>query len=196
MATIDHKARKQRIVRQSVVLFAKVGFKDVTFQMLADHCGISRTVLYRYFNDKWQIFNAAIREVVGRIVRKHAEIMRSKAGVADRIRQICTAAAATLFDNPEFLVMVMEVVTATQRGGRDLSRHIMRHTIGLKRIIQTLIVEGRETGEFRSDVNAELYTDLIYTQFESTLLRITVSRDASITDTLDRVDELIKGLKA
>ena len=157
---------------------------------------MSRTILYRYFTDKVQIFNAAIREVVSRVVRKHAEIMRLDSSATDRIRQISTAAFAALFDNPDFLSAVLDVVRGFQRGGHDLSRKILRHTIGLKRVLHTLIVEGVERGEFRADAKPDLYTDLFYTQFESALLRLAVSHDASITDSLDRIDELLKGLKA
>lgn len=196
MPVIDHKERRERIVRRSVKLFASVGFKDVTYQMIAEHCGVSRTVLYRYFTDKTQIFHAAIREVVGRVVRKHAEIMHMReTSAAERIHQISRAALDSLFDNPEFLTVVMEVVTDVQRAGHDLSRKILGHTIGLKRVFQTLLSEGIESGEFRRDASASLYTDLLYTQFESALMRLTVSHDASYADTLGRIEEILRRLK-
>ena len=66
-ATIDHRARKRRIASKCVKLFSDVGYKEVTFQMIAVHCDIARTVLYRYFTDKRQVFDEAIREVIGRI---------------------------------------------------------------------------------------------------------------------------------
>ena len=197
MAAVNHQQRKMRIVQRSVTLFANVGFKDVTYQIIAEHCGISRTVLYRYFTDKTQIFNAAIREVVSRVVRKHAEIMRSTTlSAAERILQISRAALDCLYDNPDFLTVVMEVVTSIQHGGHDLSRKILGHTIGLKRVFQTLISEGISSGEFRANASAALYTDLLYTQFESTLLRLTVSHDASYYSTLERIETILKGLRA
>ena len=59
---IDHNVRKRQIVAESVKLFARYGFSDVNFALIAKESGVSRTLLYTYFKDKRQIFNEAINE--------------------------------------------------------------------------------------------------------------------------------------
>ena len=193
-AIVDHRARKQVIIANAIQLFARQGYNDVTFQDLADSSGIARTILYRYFKNKRQIFDAAIFLALDRVVQKHAEIMRAKLPASVRLRQICTAVTATLFDNREFLSVIIDFVMAMKRGKHDMTRRIMTFTIGLKRIILTLLVGGIHYGEFRADVNPDVYTDLLYAQFESAVLRLTVSGDAALTDVMNRIDELLKGL--
>ena len=190
----DHRARKQVIIANAIQLFARQGYNDVTFQDLADSSGIARTILYRYFKNKRQIFDAAIFLALDRVVQKHAEIMRAKLPASVRLRQICTAVTATLFDNREFLSVIIDFVMAMKRGKHDMTRRIMTFTIGLKRILHTLLVGGIHYGEFRADVNPDVYTDLLYAQFESAVLRLTVSGDAALTDVMNRIDELLKGL--
>ena len=194
-ATVDHRARKQDILEKSIRLFAQEGYKDVTFQTLADHCGIARTVLYRYFKNKRQIFDSAILVAMARIVQKHGEIVHSHLPAAVRLRQICTAVTATLFDNREFLIVIVDFVMANNRAGHDMKRRVMTFTIGLKRILHTLLVYGTRHGEFRADANADVYTDLLYAQFESAVLRLAVTGDAVMSDVLDRIDEILKGLQ-
>ena len=49
---VEHEKRKKEILEKSMELFCKEGFDDVTFQKIADACGITRTTLYIYFKNK------------------------------------------------------------------------------------------------------------------------------------------------
>ena len=193
--TVDHRARKRDIIANSIKLFARQGYNDVTFQDLADTSGVARTILYRYFKNKRQIFDAAILMALQRVVQKHTEIMRAKLPASVRLRQICTAVTATLFDNREFLAVIIDFVMAIKRGNHDMTRRIMTFTIGLKRVLHTLIVGGIHHGEFRANANPDTYTDILYAQFESAVLRLTVSGDAAMTDVVNRIDEVIRDLE-
>ena len=193
--TGDHRARKRDIIANSIKLFARKGYNDVTFQDLADTSGVARTILYRYFKNKRQIFDAAILMALQRVVQKHTEIMRAKLPASVRLRQICTAVTATLFDNREFLAVIIDFVMAMKRGNHDMTRRIMTFTIGLKRVLHTLIVGGIHHGEFRANANPDTYTDILYAQFESAVLRLTVSGDAAMTDVVNRIDEVIRDLE-
>ena len=120
--------------------------------------------------------------------------MHAKLPASIRLRQICTAVTATLFDNREFLSVIIDFVMAMKRSKHDMTRRIMTFTIGLKRILHTLLVGGIHHGEFRADANPDVYTDLLYAQFESAVLRLSVSGDAALTDVMNRIDEVLKGL--
>ena len=194
-ATVDHRARKREIVLKAIRLFARLGYKDVSFRELSEECGVARTVLYRYFRGKRQIFAEAIAMTLGRIVQKNTEIMHSGQPASLRLRQICTVVTATLFDNRDFLLVVIDFVLAMTRDGHDMTRRIMHYTIGLKRVLHTLLTWGCRHGEFREDMNPVVVTDLLYAQFESAVLRLAVSGDAVQADVLDRIDEILKGLE-
>lgn len=195
-AKIDHLARKQEIITKAIRLFARVGYDAVSFRELSEECGIARTVLYRYFRDKRQIFNSAISLVLLRIEQKHKEIvLHSKQPASVRLRQICTVVTATLFDNRDFLCVIIDFVLSMSREGHDMSRRIKLFTIGLKRIMHTLLTWGVRNGEFRPDVPVDIITDLLYAQFESAVLRLGVSGDAVQTDVVDRIDEILKGIE-
>lgn len=193
--SVDHTARKKEIITQSIRLFAEVGYKDVSFREISERCGISRTILYRYFRNKRQIFDTAIVFLMDTVVQRHKAIVHSKQPVAVRLREICTMVTAQMFDNREFLCVILDFILSLKRGGFDPTRRILKFTIGLKRIVHTLLVLGIHKGEFRPDVNAELFTDLIYAQFESLVLRLTVSGDATLADVLARMTEVLKSLE-
>jgi len=195
-AYIDHRARRQEIILASIKLFAQEGYQSVTFAMISAHTGVARTVLYRYFRDKRQIFNAAIVELLSRIVKKHTEIVRSESSAKGRLAKICTAVTVMLFDNRDFLCVIIDYVMSMKRAGYDMSRRIKKFTFGLKRVMHTLLLWGVRKGEFRKGIDADAVMDVLYAQFESAVMRLAITDDAVQSDVLDRIDAVLKGISA
>ena len=63
---VDHEQRKVTILENAFALFAEEGYSGVTYQKIADRCGISRTSIYKYFQNKEQIFDYAIKQATDR----------------------------------------------------------------------------------------------------------------------------------
>jgi hypothetical protein len=72
----------------------------------------------------------------------------------------------------------------------------MRHTVGMRRIIHSLVVEGKHKGEFNAALNINSATSLVYSLFEAAILRITISGGAKISDSIDSLDTLLFTFKA
>ena len=188
---IDHLRRKRRIVETSVKLFAEKGFAQVNFGMIAEACGVARTLLYTYFKDKREIFNAAIDEVTSRVAEKHAEVIKSRQSADAKIRQICITVFAMLFDNRDFICVVADVLTDYRRRGIYVVEKVVRHTIGLKHILNSLLEEAVSIGEYDRSVNPVRATDLIYSQFEAAALRIAVTGNAELSESIDQMDGIL-----
>lgn len=189
--TVNHKERKREIRAISLRLFARHGFGDVNFGMIAEACGISRTLLYTYFKDKRQIFNEAIDEATGVIGVRYREIVRSRLSPDAKLRQICISVFALLFDNRDFLCVIVDFLCAVRRGGKIPVDNILRHTMGLKRILHSFVVEAIHRGEYDASVNANRATALLYSQFETAVLRIAVSGQAEISESIDALNAIL-----
>lgn len=189
--TVNHKERKREIRAISLRLFARHGFGDVNFGMIAEACGISRTLLYTYFKDKRQIFNEAIDEATGVIGVRYREIVRSRLSPDAKLRQICISVFALLFDNRDFLCVIVDFLCAVRRGGKIPVDNILRHTMGLKRILHSFVVEAIHRGEYDASINANRATALLYSQFETAVLRIAVSGQAEISESIDALNAIL-----
>lgn len=189
--TVNHKERKREIRAISLRLFARHGFDDVNFGMIAEACGISRTLLYTYFKDKRQIFNEAIDEATGVIGVRYREIVRSRLSPDAKLRQICISVFALLFDNRDFLCVIVDFLCAVRRGGKIPVDNILRHTMGLKRILHSFVVEAIHRGEYDASINANRATALLYSQFETAVLRIAVSGQAEISESIDALNAIL-----
>ena len=191
---IDHNARKREIIKKSIQLFAEQGYNGVTFQKIADSCGIARTTLYKYFKNKLEIFNYAIWETSNILTEIYASILKYDQPVSIRLKNIMDAVINLLFEQRVMLTVILDYVLATQRAGHDLKKNITSHTIALRRIVQRLIVEGIRKGELRP-IKAGLATDLLYSQIETAILRLTISGNADRKQIKAMLNETIDSLK-
>ena len=193
---INHKERKREIRAAGLKLFAQHGFADVNFGMIAEECGIARTLIYTYFKDKRAIFNEAVSEATSTVEAQYREIMRSRQSADAKLRQLCIAVFAMLFDNRDFLCVIVDFLCEFRRKGSIPVDNIMRHTLGLKRIIHSLIVEAKHRGEYDAALDANRATSLIYSQFEVVVLRIAVSGDAQLSDSIDKLNAILLAFRS
>jgi len=175
---IDHEARRRAIIAKSIQLFAEQGYDGVTYQKIADSCDIARTTLYKYFHSKRQIFNVAIWEVASILGTRMAEILNPRDSVVTRLDRLLHAVLQLLFEQRLILTVILDYILAAQRSGQNLQRVIATHTIGLRRILHRLVVEGVRKGELQ-DLSPRLTTELLYAELEAAILRLTVSQNAN-----------------
>jgi AcrR family transcriptional regulator len=174
---INHEARRRVIISKSIQLFAEQGYDGVTYQKIADSCGIARTTLYKYFHSKRQIFNYAIWEVANILGTRMAEILNPRDSVVARLDRLLHAVLHLLFEQRVILTVILDYILAAQRSGQNLQRIIASHTVGLRRILHRLVVEGVRKGELQN-VSTRLTTELLYAVLEAAILRLTVSQNA------------------
>jgi len=63
--SVEHDKRKEEILDKALDVFVMEGYKDTTFQKIAERCGITRTILYLYFDNKKEIFSSCIKRFMG-----------------------------------------------------------------------------------------------------------------------------------
>lgn len=192
---IDHEARRHAIIAKSIQLFAEQGYDGVTYQKIADSCGIARTTLYKYFHSKRQIFNHAIWEVANLLGARFSEILDPRTSVVTRIDRLLDAVLTLLFEQRVILTVILDYILAAQRSGQNLRRVIASHTIGLRRILHRLVVEGVRTGELRK-LNTRLTSELLYAELEAAILRLTVSQNADFDDISTLIHKTVETLRS
>ena len=65
----DVRGRRDEILDAATGLFARLGYKKTTLDEVAGEVGIVKSALYRYFDNKEQLFNG----MIDRIVRAHMD---------------------------------------------------------------------------------------------------------------------------
>jgi len=192
---VNHEARRRDILQKSLRLFAEQGYHAVTFQKIADRCGIARTTLYTYFGHKRDIFDYTISLSTVELAEKYVEISSAPLPASKKITNLLEHVLRVIFRHRVLLTVILDYVLSVQRTGRSMRKPIERHTIGLKSVLRRLLKEGMAAGEIvRQPVGAA--TALLYGIMESAILRITISENANFDELKTMINQTMDGLRA
>lgn len=170
--TIDHSERKRMVVMKAMRLFAQIGFSKVSFREIAEATGVARTVLYRYFTTKRDIFDAAIKELTSGLGEKIRVIKQSPEPATVRIDKICALVAETFHQRKEFFAAVCDYVFSMVNAGHDMSERIEMFTGKLRVTFAELIEEAIKNGECKSSLDPVNTADVLYSIMESAAFRM------------------------
>ena len=193
--SVNHHERKREICATCIKLFAQRGYEDVNFGNIAKECGLSRTLVYTYFKAKRTIFNQAIFELTTAVADKYRELAKSKQTADAKLRELCVTVFALLFDNRDFLCVIVDRLCNFRRLKQVPTENIMRHSLGFMRIVHSMIVEACHRGEYTSNLDANRATALVYSQFEAAILQLAVSGDATLSALIGQLNILLNSFK-
>lgn len=171
---VDHARRRDLILEHSFALFAEEGFAGVTYQKIANRCGISRTLIYKYFKDKEEIFMYAIKKATDDMSSVAEKVTRRlDLSPVDKIRRVLHLTIWRLSQNRFFLAVILDYLLIQKQAGADIRRKVRRYTFGmrffLKRLIQDAIDEG-----FFIPLDPEKAAGMLFGVLESYVLNLTV----------------------
>ncbi len=192
---VDHEARRRDILQKSLRLFAEQGYNDVTFQKIADRCGIARTTLYKYFGHKREIFDYTISLSTVELAQKYVELSSADLPASEKIMNLLEHVLRVIFRHRMLLTVILDYVLSVQRTGHTMRKPIERHTIGLKSVLRRLLKEGMAAGEF-APKPIGVTTALLYGIMESAILRITISENAKIDELKAMLQQTVGSLRA
>lgn len=190
-AFVDHNNRRNLILEASFKLFAREGFEGVTFRKIADSCGISRTLIYRYFKDKEQIFLYAVKQGTDKMSAVVRKVMdRNDLSVLDRLRRILHLTVKLLSENRVFLSVILDYLAIQKQAGTNVRRKVRRFTFGMKFLIERLIREAVAENLLSESQPAKAAGHL-FSLLEACVLNLTVIEVMGWRDYLPLIDSYI-----
>ena len=139
---VNHSQRRVMILERAFELFAEEGFDGVTYQKIANRCGISRTSIYKYFKDKDQIFVYAIKLSTDRMSDSVRKVMnRKNLSVVEKMRRILHLTVKLLDDNRIFMSVVLDYLTSLKLSGADVRNKARARTFGFRFMLTRLSEE-------------------------------------------------------
>lgn len=196
MATIvEHEKRKHEILQKALDVFMEEGYEDVTFQKIADRCGITRTTLYIYFKNKREIFIWSIKQLTAGIEVQLMEFIQNKElSASDCLRKMMFLVLDECKENHKLFNVVLSYLLTLQKSGINPAERVRRRVIRLRHLISLLIIRGNNSNEF-NNVNIKDTNELLYGLIESAIFRIAVLGQSSIDEVYGAIDLAINKLK-
>ncbi len=190
---VNHEERRLEILRKSLRLFAECGYADVTFQRIADRCGLARTALYRYFHHKRQIFDGAVTMATTDLLFRYREIVNRPGTYREKLEAVIEEALKILFAQRDLLLVIADYTLSVKRSGKSLRWVVTRHTRGFKAALCYLLLKGVRAGEF-APMDVRATTDVLYALMEATVLRLTLTDNAEMERQMTLVRQVLDNL--
>ncbi|MDG3444217.1 TetR/AcrR family transcriptional regulator [Nitrospirillum amazonense] len=144
---LDHERRAQ-IVEAADQHFRYYGYHKTTVADLAKAIGLSTAYIYKFFSSKQAIGEAICARCLSEITAQLRVIMSEPASAAERLRRVyptlARAGAALFFEERRLHDIVVTAVTENWHAGTTYEEE-------LRDMVRTLVVAGREAGEFERE---------------------------------------------
>ncbi|KAA8691962.1 TetR family transcriptional regulator [Pseudomonas caricapapayae] len=140
----DHSVRDQ-VVEAATLHFGHYGYEKTTVSDLAKAIGFSKAYIYKFFDSKQAIGEVICSNRLAMIMSIVNEAISDAPTASEKLRRLFRAlaeAGSDLFFHDRKLYDIAAVA------GRDRWPSAAEHDERLHRLIQQIVLEGRESGEF------------------------------------------------
>jgi AcrR family transcriptional regulator len=192
---VEHEKRKSEILEKSLQLFCEEGYEDVTFQKIADRCGITRTTLYIYFKNKREIFLFSIKQMVAKIDAELVKIVNNEEiNTIDGLKNIMNFVLEEALKNSQLFKVLLPYLTQLQKSGTDIKERVDRRVIRIRHLLSNIIITGQKKGEIKK-IPVKDINNLLYTFMEDTVFRLALFGQADSREYKDTISFLIDQFK-
>jgi len=192
---VEHDKRKKEILEKSLDIFVEEGYEDVTFQKIADRCGITRTTLYIYFKNKREIFLWSIKQLTGKLETSLQEIMaNADLTCSECLRQIFLRILDECVSNHKLFNVILDYLLQLQKSGKDPGERVRRRVVRLRHLLSQVIITGIDKGEFKN-VSVKAVNEMFYSLFEASIFRLAILNKDKLEELIPVIDLIIKGIQ-
>lgn len=179
---VEHEKRKREILEKSLQLFIEDGYEDVTYQKIADKCGITRTTLYIYFKNKREIFLWSIKQLTNDVEKELISIIRnSDIDSIECLKQMFIRIIDIAEKNKEFFRVLKMYLMQLEKSGADINERVARRVIRIQHLTSTVIIRGQKNGEIKNLPIKEI-NSLFYCLLETSIFRLGILNQQNLDE--------------
>lgn len=191
---VEHDKRKHEILEKALEVFIEEGYEDVTFQKIADRCGITRTTLYIYFKNKREIFLWSIKQLTYGIEQELVEIVANENQTSEEcLRAMLSTIVGVCEENKSLFSVLLTYLLSLQKSGGEPGKRVRRRVVRLQHMLSTVMIRGIKEGEFKK-VNVKSANEMFYGLIQSAIFRLSVLDENTIDDIRDTLNQAVDGI--
>ncbi len=155
-----------QIIDAAVIVIAENGFHQAQVSKIAKQAGVADGTIYLYFKNKEDILISLFEEKMGFFVEKIEEKIAGKQAAAEKLLMMIETHFQLLSDDHH-----MAIVTQLElrQSNKELRLRINDVLKGYLHVIDKIIIDGKETGEFSSGLDIRLARQMIFGTIDETV---------------------------
>ena len=170
----SRKDKKGQIIEAAVLVFAQKGFSGAIMAEIAAQAGIGKGTIYEYFDSKENLFFAVFEWYIKESGSAATIGISALGGPAlSRLMSLSESLMTSWSAMMHVYSLVMEfwAASASSQMRKQFKKAFQKGYEDFRRIVSSLIQDGIENNEFRSDVNPESIAAALVGTWDALLLQ-------------------------
>jgi len=193
---VAHEKRRQEILEKALDVFIEEGYEDTTFQKIAERCGITRTILYLYFENKKQIFAESLKRFLGSVEIEIAGVQRDERMTSEeKILKIGEMVVEACEKESKLLSVVLDYLLRLKAAGGNPDEKVRRRTVRMRHILADIVIEGKKRGEFSETSSVKGTVEIFFALVEATVFRLVVLGRKEATGLAEALTPFVQSMR-
>ncbi len=151
--------KRKRILASAIRVFGRRGFHEARIAEIASAAKVAEGTVYLYFRNKEDLLGVVFDETMDGVLSDARSIRFSEAVAADRLKKLVALHISFLASDRD-LASVFQI--ELRRSARLVERFSRSKLVEYFRLLEGLIKEGIERGEFRADLDPRLAVRILF----------------------------------
>jgi AcrR family transcriptional regulator len=150
------------VLEIAVRAFNEFGYDATSMGTLAERLGLSKSAVYHHFASKEELLAAALDEALGGLEGVLTEDAAQTGAASARLRHVLRRAVEVLVDRLPYVTLLLRL-----RGNTPVERAALERRREFDRAVTALVVEARDAGELRDDIDPRIAERLLFGMINS-----------------------------
>ena len=189
---------KEKIIHESLKLFSLNGFLSTSILDIISAAETSKGGFYNHFSSKEDLFYQVLDESRKIWRERNLNGLDEAEDSIGKIKQLlANYRDRYLLDAENFPGGCIFIMFAVELGNSrpHLSREVQKGFVGLRVMINRLLVEGKDSGEFYNGINTDAITEILFNGMLGASVNYSADKSAeilnnSINSLIDFIDKL------
>ena len=153
---------RDEVLEIAVRAFNEFGYDATSMGTLAERLGLSKSAIYHHFASKDAVLEAALDEGLGALEGVLTEPGAREGSPAARLRFVLGRAVHVLVERLPYVTLLLRL-----RGNTPVERAALDRRREFDRAVTALVVEARDAGELRDDIDPRIAERLLFGMINS-----------------------------
>jgi TetR/AcrR family fatty acid metabolism transcriptional regulator len=154
------------IIDEAVIVIAQNGYYQAQVSKIAKQAGVADGTIYLYFKNKEDILISLFHEKMGYFVEQIEEELKGKTTASDKLHVLIQKHFQNLSEDVNLAIVTQLELRQSNKELRLRINDVLR---GYLNLIDQIIIEGKENGEFLPDLNNLLARQMIFGTIDETV---------------------------
>lgn len=161
-----NRPKYRQIIDAAVIAIAENGYHQAQVAKIAKQAGVADGTIYLYFKNKEDILISLFQEKMGSFVEIIQEKIAGKKSAAEKLLMMVETHFSMLSEDKHLAIVTQ---LELRQSNKELRHKINDVLKGYLSLVDQILIEGIETGEFSSNLDIRLARQMIFGTMDETV---------------------------